>query len=269
MARRVLSGARILITGASSGIGRALAMRLAMRGARLLLTGRREDRLAELVHQFRSGGCEAEWLAGDIADPATRQQLISVVAQRWSALDILVNNAGIGAHGLWAQSQAETMRRVMEVNFFAPVELTRGALPWLQRGNMPLIVNVGSVLGHYAIPRRTEYCASKFALHGFSDALRAELAELEIDLLLVSPSTTTSEFFDRAISLPNEPPRHRRGVPADRVARSIERAMRAGRREIVLSWGVKFLVWLDRLAPSLMHRVMVQYGKRVAARPKE
>jgi short-subunit dehydrogenase len=143
----------------------------------------------------------------------------------------------------------------MDVNFFAPVELTRGVLPLLRRGNAPLIVNIGSVLGHFSIPRRAEYCASKFALHGFSDSLYLELAD-DIDVLLVSPSTTSSEFFDRAISLPNEPPRHRRGAPPDRVARAIERAMRAGRREIILSWGGSLLVWFDRLAPALMSRVM-------------
>src|SRR5262245_25049752 len=132
MARRDLSGARVLLTGASSGIGRALAVRLAMAGSYLLLTGRREDRLAELTHQLRSVGCQAEWLAGDIADDDFRQRLIALATERWSALDILVNNAGLGAHGLFSDSGTQTMRRVMEVDFFAPVELTRMALPLLR-----------------------------------------------------------------------------------------------------------------------------------------
>ena len=261
MARRDLSGARVLVTGASSGIGRALAVRLATAGSRLLLTGRREDRLSELASQLRSGGCHADWMAGDIADAPLRENLVAWANEHWAALDILVNNAGIGAHGLWSQSTPDTLRRVMEVNFFAPLELTRSALPLLRRGNAPLIANVSSVLGHFAIARRSEYCASKFALHGISDALRVELAD-EIDVLLVSPSTTSSEFFDRAISLPNEPARHRRGMPPDRVALFIERAMRAGRREIILSWGGTFLVWLDRLAPGLMSSLMRMHARR-------
>jgi len=260
MARRDLSGARVLVTGASSGIGRALALRLAMLNSRLLVTGRREDRLRQLVQQLRSGGCEAESMAGDIAEATFRRQLITSATERWGALDVLVNNAGIGAHGFWSKADPETMRRVMEVNFFAPVELTRAALPLLRRGNAPLIVNVGSVLGHFAIPRRVEYCASKFALHAFSDSLRIELAD-DIDVLLVSPSTTQSEFFDRAISLPNEPPRHRPGMPPDRVARKIVRAMRAGRREIILSWGGSLMVWLDRLAPGIMSRLLKRYSR--------
>src|SRR5690606_8389030 len=84
-------------------------------------------------------------------------------------------------------------------NFFAPAELTRGALPLLRQGNSPLVTNIGSVLGHLAVPNKSEYCASKFALRGWTEALRLELAEFQIDVLLVSPSTTGSEFFERLI----------------------------------------------------------------------
>src|SRR5205085_10807559 len=109
-----------------------------------------------------------------------------------------INNAGIGAVGPFEDAGEERLRRVMEVDFFAPAELIRGALPLLKGGHHPIIVNIGSVLGHRAVPGKSEYCASKFALHGFSDALRAELAPQGIDVLLVSPSTTVSEFFDVA-----------------------------------------------------------------------
>ena len=98
-----------------------------------------------------------------------------------------------------SQAGEERLRRVMEVNFFAPVELIRSAIPLLREGKRPLIVNISSVFGHRAVPRKSEYCASKFALHGFSDALRAELAREGIDVLLVSPSTTQSEFFDMVL----------------------------------------------------------------------
>ena len=95
----------------------------------------------------------------------------------------------------------------MEVNFFAPAELIRAALPLLRAGRRPLIVNIGSVLGHVAVPHKSEYCASKFALHGLSDALRAELSREGIDLLLVSPSTTESEFADHVVETDGRPPR--------------------------------------------------------------
>src|SRR5204862_1887651 len=118
--------------------------------------------------------------------------------REFGGLDALVNNAGIGALGRFDQADEARLRQVMEVNFFAPAEFVREALPHLKAGNRPIVVNIGSVLGHRAVPEKSEYCASKFALHGFSDALRAELAPLGIDVLLVSPSTTTSEFFAAA-----------------------------------------------------------------------
>jgi short-subunit dehydrogenase len=121
----------------------------------------------------------------------------------------LVNNAGIGAIGPFAEASPERLRKIMEVNFFAPAELIRSALPLLEAGKRPLIVNVSSVLGHRGIPKKSEYCASKFALHGFSDALRCELAPRGIDVLLVSPSTTATEFFDNVI----EGGRRRKGHP--------------------------------------------------------
>ena len=149
----------------------------------------------------------------------------------------------------------------MEVNFFAAVELTRLAIPVLQTGRQPIIVNVGSVLGHRAVPRKSEYCASKFALHGFSDALRAELVAVGIDLLLVSPSTTSSEFFDRLLQQDEANSKAgRRGMTPQQVARKIIRAMAAGRHEIIVSAGGKLLVWLDRLCPPLMNRLLARHG---------
>ena len=148
----------------------------------------------------------------------------------------------------------------MEVNFFAPVEFTRAVLPMLKRSSYALIVNVSSVLGHRAVPFKSEYCASKFALHGFSDALRAELARDKIDVLLVSPSTTQSEFFDHVLGN-KEKPRGRFGAmtPA-KVARRIAWAMRSGRHEIILPFGGRLLVWLDRLCPPLADRLVAWFG---------
>ena len=156
----------------------------------------------------------------------------------------------------------------MEVNFFAPVELIRLALPQLAQAADPVIVNIGSVLGHRAVPGKSEYCASKFALHGFSDALRAELAADGIDVLLVSPSTTRSEFFDRLIDSPSDaqPEKHagqhaRRGMPARRVAGKTIRALQMRKQEVILSVGGNLLVWADRLLPTLTNRLVARFGK--------
>ena len=139
----------------------------------------------------------------------------------------------------------------MEVNFFAPAEFIREALPMLRAGNRPLIVNIGSVLGHRAVPEKSEYCASKFALHGLSDSLRTELASSRIDVLLVSPSTTASEFFDRAVGEASRPQGRFGAMSPEAVARRTALAMQSGRREIILSASGKLLVWLDRLCPPL------------------
>ena len=249
------------MTGASSGIGREIALELAHRDARLIVTARRADRLAQLASQIASLDREAHYLAGDIADADFRLHLLQEVQTRFGALDMLVNNAGIGEFGLFADADAGRLRRMMEVNFFAPAETIRAALPLLRSGTRPIIVNVCSVLGHRAAPNKSEYCASKFALHGFSDALRAELAVEKIDLLLVNPSTTESEFFDRLPPDQAQPAQPRLGkMKARAVARKTVRAMAAGKHEIVLSTMGKLVVWLDRAAPSLMNRLVAKFG---------
>src|SRR5204862_2812974 len=162
--------------------------------------------------------------------------------REFGGLDALVNNAGIGALGRFDHAYEARLRQVMEVNFFAPAEFIREALPLLKAANRPIIVNIGSVLGHRAVPEKSEYCASKFALHGFSDALRAELAPLGIDVLLVSPSTTASEFFAVAARQSSKPPSRFGAMPAETVARHAVAAMIAGRHEIILSFSGKLLV---------------------------
>lgn len=260
MARRKIRGARALITGASSGIGRALARELARRGAELLLTARREERLREIAEPLRPQGRPPAWLAGDITDPAHRQALCREIERRWGGLDVLVNNAGGGGFGPFAESDPRRLRQIMEVNLFAPAELIRQCLPLLERGVRPIVVNVGSVLGHRAVPGKSEYCASKFALHGLSDALRAEFAPRGIDVLLVSPSTTDTEFFEKVG--PGDPSaKKRRKASPDAVARHAARAIARGAHEIILTPGGKLLVWLDRLTPTLADWLVGKFGQ--------
>ena len=261
MARRSIQDLRVLITGASSGIGRALARELAARGARLLLNARREDRLTELRKELEQRDVEVHLAIGDVTDAAVREQMLDTVRQRFTALDVLINNAGVGAVGQFSHADPDRLRTIMEVNFFAPVELTRLALPLLRRGRRPMIVNMASVLGHRAIPRKSEYCASKFALHGFSDSLRAELVGRKIDVLLVCPSTTRSEFFDSLIEDKEPLPWLKWGMmSSEAVARKTVRAMRRGRQEIILSPGGKLLVLCDRLLPGITNRLVARFA---------
>lgn len=274
--RRRLENARILLTGASSGIGRALGVALARRGARLLLTARREGELRELADQCAKLGGAADFLAGDVADPATRAALVARAAELWNGLDVLINNAGVSAHGAFADSDEPTLRRVMEVNFFAATELTRLALPLLLQDASPAspnpkskiqnpkfpppaIVNIASILAHRGLPLNSEYAASKFALRGWSESLRAELAPRGVDMLLVSPGTTDTEFFDHLLAKRADMPwRAAAGVPAAVVAEQAVRALERGRREIFPNWRGKALVVANRLFPGLVDRAIAR-----------
>jgi len=261
MARRSIRGMRTIVTGASSGIGRELALELGRGGAKLIVTARRAERLQDLLDALSDLQVEAHAVVGDIVEPATRNALLDAAEEHYGGLDTVINNAGIGALGPFVDADEERLRRIMEVNFFAPLELVRLAVPMLRGGNRPLIVNVGSVLGHRGVPKKSEYCASKFAMHGFSDALRCELAADGIDVLLVSPSTTSSEFFDNAIGKEARATTFGWTTMSPRaVARQAVRAIQRGRHEIILTLGGKLLVWLDRLCPPLMNRLLARFS---------
>ena len=260
MTTRSIGGLRGILSGASSGIGRALAVELVRDGARLVVVARRQDRLAELAAELADAPGEIQVLAGDMTLADVRQAAIERAREKFGGLDLLVNNAGSGAMGLFAEATPDRLRHVMEVNFFAPAEMIRQSLPLLTTGKRPIVVNIGSVLGHRGVPFNSEYCASKFALQGLSESLRAELARSGIDLLVVSPARTRTEFFERAINAPAARWPELRGVPADLVARRTVRAIRRGRHEIVPSLSGKMLVWANRLCPRLLDFVLARYS---------
>lgn len=261
MPRRTTYKSRVLITGASSGIGAALARELARDKARLVLNGRRTEKLHQLADEVRQAGGQAVLAAGDITDKSVRQAGLHVAVEHFGGLDVLVNNAGVSAWGVFDQASEERSRRIMEVNFFATTELTREALSLLVRGRSPLVVNIGSILGHRGIPLQSEYCASKFAVRGWSEAIRPELRRLGVDVLVVSPGSTESEFFEHLIEKAADMPWRRRAVPAARVARRIVRAMRSGRHEIIPSGRGKLLVWLNRFCPRAIDAWMERYTR--------
>jgi short-subunit dehydrogenase len=260
MMKREIENHRAIVTGASSGIGHALTVELVRGGAGVVAVARREDRLRQLAEQAAGFGRPIELVAGDVTDPAVRQRVLDAAQSKLGGLDILVNNAGVGAMGLFEDAESERLRRVMEVNFFSLAEMTRLALPMLKQGVKPIVVNVSSILGHRGVPHSSEYCASKFAVQGFSESIRAEFARLGIDVLVVSPGTTETEFFDSVIDSSSEPnwPKHK-PVTATEVARQIVHAIRLGRHEIIpYRWG-RVLCWLNRLSPRLVDGMMAKY----------
>jgi short-subunit dehydrogenase len=259
MARRTIAGLRGILTGASSGIGYALAEQLAREGAQMVLVARRSERLEQLAETLASAPGRVIPLTGDISDPQVQQQAIDLALEQFGGLDAVINNAGIGAMGEFAAASSERLRRVMEVNFFAAVELIRRALPALRQGRTPIIVNVSSVLGYRGVPGCAEYCASKFALEGFSQSLRAELASQGIDVLVISPARTQTEFFDQALDAQGKPWPKLRGMSSAAVARRIVQAMRRGQHRRIISLGGKALVWASKLLPGVMDRVLARH----------
>lgn len=262
MTKRSVSGKRFIITGASSGIGKALALQLAERKCSLVINARRAERLTGLQAEIEQRGGKAIVVAGDVSDPATRQNLATTAQREWGGLDVLINNAGIGALGNFASASEDRLRKVMEVNFFAPAELTRICIPLLEKGAQPIIVNISSVLAHRAVPLKSEYCASKFAIHGLSDAIRAELDTLGIDVLLVSPSTTASEFFENVIDKTDGKYKKMSNAKTpEYVAKRTIRAIERGNHEILLSWSGWAFVWLDRLWPGFADQMVARFAK--------
>jgi short-subunit dehydrogenase len=250
--RRTIQGSRILITGASQGIGRSLAIEAARQGASVLAAARSERLLDELVQLVRSTGGTIEAVVADVTSPADRQAMVEAAQRHFGGLDILVNNAGIGATGHFAEASPERLRKIMEVNFFGLTETTRAFLPMLKRGRQPAIVNISSIAGKRAIPARSEYSASKFAVQGFSQALRAELAKDGIEVLVICPGLTQTNFSKNMLEQKAKMAiDHMRGMTAEAVALATLRAIERGRNGLVLSFKAKLIAWVSRFFPRL------------------
>ena len=261
MCKRNFKGKRVLLTGASSGIGWHLATKLIDCGASVVATARRRERLEQLSLAVGNPTRRLIALEGDVTDAAHRARLIEAVQVEFGGVDLVINNAGIGAIGPFERASEERLRRIFEVDFFAVTELTRLALPLLHQGVNPAVCIVSSVLAHRGVPYKSEYCAAKFALRGWAEALRVELKTSRIGLITVSPSTTQSEFFDALIDTEAGTRSRSFGIMTPQaVADSILSAILHRRRELILSPGGKAFVWMSRLAPGLMDRLLLRRG---------
>ncbi len=258
-ARRACSGLRVLVTGASSGVGRAVAVELARRGARVLATARREGRLRELADGMRHGSdaaahpllCEP----GDITDPAFRRRLVAAAADGLGGLDVVVAAAGSGAIGAFRDGSPATFARIIDVDFLAPAELVRSALPLLAASADPAVVFVGSILGCHPLPLHGEYCAAKAAVASLARTLRVELRRDGIDVLLASLGPTESEFWDSLLAGARPTWSRGRRMPADRAARAIVSGLERRRFEIVPGWQAKGFAFAARFFPGLIDAI--------------
>jgi len=263
---RTLQGRRVLITGASSGIGRALAQQLAQAGAKLVLAARSEDKLHELAGSLRVPREDVLVVPTDITREQDRQNVLDRAADHFGGLDVLVNNAGIASWAHFADSTEEILRQIMEVNFFAPAELIRRAIPILVEGQQPAVVNVASMCGRRAMPAWSEYSASKYALCGLTEALRGELARFDIDVLLIVPGLTRSEFSQHFLRTEGRARiEFDRGMPPEQVAASIVRSLRANRTETVVGGDARWMLRFNRFFPRLLDYLLARKVRKLYA----
>ncbi len=261
-----LTGKTVWITGASSGIGAALADAFGAAGAHLILSGRREYALADVARRLQGERFVLPFEATDYA------ALPAIAERAWSwrgGVDILVNNAGISQRAMALDTDFEVYRQLMEIDFFAPVRLTQFVLPKMVARGQGHFVQIASVAGKIGVPLRTGYCAAKHALVGYSDALRAEIAQHGLGVTVVTPGFVQTSIAENALdghgkrNGPKEDPVGH-GISAAEAADEILAGLRAGKPEIPVGKGLEMqALWMKRLAPRyLFSRIAKMAPKR-------
>ena len=248
-----LNKARILLTGATGGLGRALALALAEQGAALLLAGRDPAKLAELHERIAATGCDAKGIAADL----NRIEGIESVAAAARDFDVnvLINNAGVNAFGLFERQDWQAVQQVIATNLLAPMQLTHALLPWLKACERAAIVNIGSTFGSLPFPGFTAYSSAKAGLRGFSQGLRRELADSHVEVVHVAPRTIATALNNDAVNALNRALGNHADTPAE-VARQIVAALRAGRGERHFGFPERLFAWLNGVAPALIDQAL-------------
>ena len=260
----------VWITGASSGIGKALALAFDAPGTRLVLSSRRRDALGE-VRSLCADPTAVEVVPLDLADAASLPAVAADVLRRCGRVDLMVHNAGVAHRDLVEETPLEIDRRLMDVNYFGPVAITKALLPhMLARGSGRFVV-ISSLSGVYGAPRVSAYAASKHALHGFFESLRAEIHGSGVGVTIVVPGFIRTPIAERALTGDGTPyvrplGVHERGMDPDACAKKIVRGVAAGRPEILVGGSEISTVYLHRLFPRLLARVVRSHPVRTRER---
>lgn len=256
---------RIVLTGASAGIGEQLALALAARGARLVLAARSTEALEALAQKCRDLGAQAFAVPTDVSVQSQCDHLIDRAAEQLGGIDVLIHNAGIS---MWTRFDEVTdlsiFEKVMRVNYLGPVWLTHRALPALKQSK-GLIVAVSSLTGKTGVPTRTGYAASKHAMQGFFDSLRIELADAGVDVTVISPGFVRTDIRSRAFGPDGKPRSESPREESTDETMSVEAcvaimldAMQHRRREVVMTTTARLGLWLKLVAPAAVDRIALR-----------
>lgn len=254
----------VAITGASSGIGRATALRFARDGAALAVCARRGDLLDELAREVGEAGGTPLPIVADVTRPDDMARFVSAAVDRFGRLDVMVCNAGFGIAGAIDDITPDQMRELLEVNYMGTFHAVRAALPVFRRQRAGHVVVVSSIVGKRGVPYMGAYAATKFAQVGMAECLRSEVAGSDIHVSVVYPVSTETEFFD-VMSRETGVAVTRAGGPrqsADDVAEAIRRAVERPVPEVFPHFKSRALVWANTVAPGLTDRLVKRFGRR-------
>lgn len=253
----------MIITGASSGIGKALAHTCAHKGAKLVLAARSLDKLTEIRNDLNGHGTEILTVVCDVSIESDCKKLVADTVDRFGKIDILINNAGISMRALFADLDLNVIRRVMDTNFWGTVYCTKYALPYLliTKGS---VVGISSVAGYKGLPGRTGYSASKFAMQGFMDVLRVENLKTGLHVMIACPGFTASNIRNTALakdgSMQGESPRDEsKMMTADEAAAHITEAIIKRKNTLILTTQGKMTVLLNKFFPRWMDKMVYNH----------
>lgn len=251
----------IWITGASSGIGEALALQLAAQGARLVLSARREAELKRVGASTHLPDLDLMILPFDLADTTNATALAAQVMNKFGRIDILINNGGTSQRSEAMNTPIELDRLLMEVNYFSYVALSKAVLPYMKRQRSGHIVAISSIVGKFGFYLRSSYSAAKHALHGFFESLRLETEQYGIKTLIVCPGKIKTQVSMNAITATggkhNEmDPSHQEAMSAETCAKLILKAVRQGKEELLVGRKEIRMVQIKRLFPALFRRLV-------------
>ena len=256
----------VIVTGASSGIGRETALAFAREGAHVVLAARSETKLREAVDAYPDLRDRFLVVPADVTKDEDVRQLVATALSKLGRVDILVNNAGIGMRATVMDMPVADVHSLMDVNFFGPIRCIQAVLPHMQRQGAGQIVNVGSILSVVVAPRNSAYCASKFALLALSDSLRIELHGTGIEVISVLPAYTDTPFFDHMYRYGGATRMSPfKGQHPARVARAILRGCARHKRQVVLTISSRLAICLRKFSPRLLD-FAVRHTSQMAAK---